>query len=223
MTITAIVLCGGRSTRMGRDKASLPFGDETMLERVARLVGEVAEAVIVVGRRSQTLEPSSLQAFKPSGPHAPEPANPQALKPRSPQASRPSTIVHDAIADQGPLAGIAAGLAATTTDLNIIVACDMPLLRPAVLRRLIERIGEADLAVADVDGHSSVLCGVYRSRVAPIAQALLDSGERRVMALLERVQTKRVDAASFRDIDPDLDTFVSVDTPEKYQRALDKI
>jgi molybdopterin-guanine dinucleotide biosynthesis protein A len=74
--------------------------------------------------------------------------------------------------------------------------------------------------VAVVDGHASALCGVYRSRIATDAQALLDSGERRVMRLLDRVQTKRVDAAAFRDIDPDLRSFLSCDTPEAYQAAL---
>jgi molybdopterin-guanine dinucleotide biosynthesis protein A len=104
----------------------------------------------------------------------------------------------------------------------VVVACDMPLVRPAVLQRLIDAIGEADMAVAVIDGHASVLCGVYRARVAPVAQALLDSGERRVMTLLDRVTTKRIDGATFADIDPDLETFLSVDTADKYQAALSR-
>ena len=179
--VTAIVLCGGRSTRMGRDKASLPFGSETMAERVERLAGEVAGRVIAVGRRDQA-----------------------------------TSTVHDAIEDQGPLAGIAAGLAASTTDINIVVACDMPLIKPAVLGRLAAMLGDHDMCVAIVDGHATVLCGAYHKRVASHAQQLLDSGERRVMGLLDRVDVRRVDAAVFRDIDPDLETFISVDTPGQY-------
>ena len=185
MALTAIVLCGGRSTRMGSDKASLPFGNETMLERISRIVSEVTDEVIVVGRRDQD-----------------------------------ASTMHDAIEAQGPLAGIAAGLSASKTDLNVIVACDMPLIKPAVLRRLVSLIDDNDICVAVVDGHASALCGVYRSRIASDAQELLDSGERRVMRLLDRVQTKRVDAAAFHDIDPNLDTFLSCDTPEAYQAAL---
>jgi molybdopterin-guanine dinucleotide biosynthesis protein A len=182
---TGIIVCGGKSTRMGSDKGSLPFGNETMLQRVTRIVHEAADDVIVVGRRDQ-----------------------------------PGATVQDVIEDQGPLAGIAAGLAASQTDLNIVVACDMPLIQPAVLRRLLASIDAYDACVAVVDGHASALCGVYRSRIATDAQALLDSGERRVMRLLDRVQTKRVDAAAFRDIDPDLRSFLSCDTPEAYQAAL---
>ena len=170
---------------MGQDKGSLPFGDETMMERIVRLVRDLADEVIVVGRRDQV-----------------------------------GVTIHDAVEDQGPLSGIAAGLAASATDLNVVVACDMPLIRPAVLRRLLEAVDNNDACVAIIDGHASALCGVYRSRVAAEAQALLDSGERRVMRLLDQVQTKRVDAALLRDIDPELDTFVSVDTADKYQWAL---
>jgi molybdopterin-guanine dinucleotide biosynthesis protein A len=185
VALTAIVLCGGQSTRMGSDKASLPFGNETMLERISRTVAEVADALIVVGRRDQD-----------------------------------ASTTYDAIEEQGPLAGIAAGLSASKTDLNVIIACDMPLIKPVVLQRLVSLIDNNDICVAVVDGHASALCGVYRSRIAGDAQALLDAGERRVMRLLDRVQTKRVDTAAFRDIDPNLDTFLSCDTPEAYRAAL---
>lgn len=192
--ITGIVLAGGRSTRMGQDKASLPFGDETLLARAVRIVQAVADAVIIVGQAQQF-----------GG------GNPFGL---------PVRIVHDPEAHLGPLAGIAAGLGASGTELNLIVACDMPLVNPAVLRRLLDLREEADICLAVIDGHASPLCAVYRRAVANTAQAMLDAGERRVMTLLDRVQTKRVDAAVFRDIDPNLDTFVSCNTPDELQRAL---
>jgi molybdopterin-guanine dinucleotide biosynthesis protein A len=176
---------------MGRDKASLQFGNETMLERIVRIVRVLVDSVIVVARRDQPVPPDV-------------------------------TWIHDAVEDLGPLAGIAAGLAASQSDLNLVVACDMPLIRPQVLQRLANMIDNYDACVAIADEHASPLCGIYRSRIAPDAQALLDSGERRVMRLLDHVQTKRVDAAVFRDIDPRLETFISVDTPEKlaYARSL---
>lgn len=127
-------------------------------------------------------------------------------------------VVHDSLAAQGPLAGIADGLAASATDRNVVIACDMPLVSAAVLRRLLSWLDDHDACIAMVDGHPSVLCGVYRSRVEPIARQLLGDGERRVTALVDRLKTKRVDAAAFRDIDPDLASFFSCDTPEAYQR-----
>lgn len=180
--LTGIVLRGGRSIRMGRDKGALPLGDGTLIEHIVATLRTVSTDVLIVGRRDQ------------------------------------EATVHDAIEDQGPLGGIAAGLAASKTDLNFVVACDMPLIKPAVLERLASLIGDDDICVAVVDGHASVLCGVYRSSVATHAQALLDAGERRVMRLLDRLKVQRVDAATLRDIDPDLETFTSVDTPEAYQK-----
>ena len=124
--------------------------------------------------------------------------------------------VHDPVVDLGPLAGIVAGLSASATDVNVIIACDMPLIRAAVLCRLAELRGDADICVAVADGHASPLCAVYRKQVGSVGQELLDAGERRVMALLDRVATKRVDATALRDIDPDLESFISCDTPEAY-------
>ena len=194
MSLTGIVLAGGRSTRMGQDKASLRFGHETLLARAIRIVGEVADEVIVVARPVEDRD--------------------------NPFLGLPVRLVHDPIADLGPLAGIAAGLAASTSDLNLIVACDMPLIKPAVLRRLVELRGDADICVAVIEGHASPLCAVYRSSVAAAAQELLAAGERRVMRLLDQVQTKRVDAAMFRDLDPHLETFVSCNSPDELSAAL---
>lgn len=204
--ITGIVLCGGQSTRMGQDKALLPFGDETFLARSIRLVGKATNEVIVVGRPDQV--------FAPNGGGNPFLVHRSAT--REGGVGLPVRIAHDPVEGLGPLAGIAAGLAASTSDVNVVVACDMPLVRPAVLRRLIELREDADICLAVIDGHASPLCAVYRQSVAGVARDLLAAGERRVMALLDRVQTKRVEAAMFRDLDPNLDSFVSCDTPETY-------
>jgi molybdopterin-guanine dinucleotide biosynthesis protein A len=187
VSVTAIILCGGRSTRMGVDKASLPFGNETMLERITRILRGITDEVIVVGRRDQD-----------------------------------AATIHDATEDQGPLSGIASGLSSSRTDLNIVVACDMPLINPHVLERMAAAVGNDDVCVAMVDGHASALCGIYRSRIATDAEALLATGERRVMRLLDRVKTQRIDASLFHDIDPELQTFISVDTPEAYRNALQR-
>jgi molybdopterin-guanine dinucleotide biosynthesis protein A len=187
--VTGIVLCGGRSTRMGVEKALLPFGEDTMLARVARLVGEVVDEVIIVGRSDQALPPHLR-------------------------------VVHDTVANLGPLAAIARGLHESASDLNFVTACDMPLLRPAVIRRLLTLAAGHDACVP-VDGpHVMTLCGAYRTDLAPTADALLAAGESSVKALIDAVNAKRVDAATLRDIDPELESFLSCDTPERYQQAL---
>lgn len=189
MTRAAIVLCGGQSTRMGRDKASLPFGDDTLLTRAIRIVSSVVEDVVVVARRDQAI-PDGL------------------------------VVVRDPVDDQGPLAGLITGLHASRGELVFVTACDMPLLQPAVITRLFDLIGDADVCVPVTGEHTMTLCAVYRRSVLPYADALLAAGQRSVRALIERVNAKHIEAAEFRDLDPELDSFFSCDTPERYEQAL---
>ena len=188
-TSDGIVLCGGRSTRMGQDKGALPFGGEIDARANRADPGGIADEVIVVGRRDQQVPAGVTMVTIPSKITDRSPASPPGLAASTHRSEHRRRLRH--AADQSGGAA-AAG------------------------RRMID---DHDACVAIADGHASALCGVYRSRVAAEAQALLDSGERRVMRLLDQMTTKRVDAAVFRDIDPDLDTFISVDTPEKYAGA----
>ncbi len=89
-----------------------------------------------------------------------------------------------------------------------------------MIRRLFDLIGDADICVPIADGFPMTMCAVYRRAVATDADALLAEGRRRVRDLLDRVRTKRVDAAAFRDIDPSLESFTGCDTPERYAAAL---
>jgi molybdopterin-guanine dinucleotide biosynthesis protein A len=187
MSVTGIVLCGGRSTRMGADKASLPFGGVTLVEHVAGVVSQCVDRVIVVARPDQSVA-AHLE------------------------------VVRDDLENLGPLAAIARGLKASTSELNFITACDMPLLRPAVIARLLSLAADFDVCVP-VDGdHAMVLCAVYRHSLGPVADALVASGQLRLRSLVEGAKTKRVDTAAFRDIDPNLDSFVSCNTPDEYQK-----
>jgi len=192
MNASAIVLCGGGSTRMGQDKGALPVGNETMLGRVVRLVGSVASDVVIV-----------------KAPHK-----------GVPYEGVPARVVFDPVGGLGPLAGIVTGLRAIREPRAFITACDMPLLRPAAVTRLIELAGDHDVCVPVWDGHLMSMCAVYRVTVIAEAERLIEAGERSVRGLIARVDAKKVDAADLRDVDPDLESFFSCDTPERYQEML---
>jgi len=189
VSASAIVLCGGRSTRMGRDKASLPFGDEALLLRVVRLAREVASEVLLVAREGQAL-PDGLDA------------------------------VRDPVEGLGPLAGIAAGLHAMTGERAFVCACDMPLLRPALARRLIDLSHGFDACVPVVDGFPVPTCAVYARATAVLARELVAARELRPKALLESARTRFVPGDELRDVDPELLSFLDCDTEEEYQAAL---
>jgi molybdenum cofactor guanylyltransferase len=192
----AIILCGGASTRMGRDKAWLPFGPgEVMLERVARLLGEAVpgDRIVCVAAAEQKL-------------------------PRLPERVR---VVRDRIPDRGPLAGLATGLAAFEAgDALFVAGCDVPLLVPAFAARMFDLLGEHEIAVAQDGGRCHPLCAVYRARVLLVAESLLAAGERSLVSLVERCDTLRVPVEELRRADPNLWSLENCNTPEDYERAL---
>src|SRR5437762_2492257 len=118
--VTAFVLAGGRSARMGRDKSSLLLGNRTLLARAVEIAHAAGGEVFVVGSRT-TLEPAAADAGV--------------------------SIVEDEFAGQGPLAGIHAALTASSTDLNFVMAVDLPFVPPALVQYLVQRAARTDALV----------------------------------------------------------------------------
>src|SRR5688572_20430088 len=136
---------------MGVPKATLPFGTETMVQRVVRLLGTVVSPVIVVAARGQPL-----------------PALPDEVR-----------VARDEREARGPLEGIRAGLSAlpASTDAAYITSCDVPLLVPAFVERMIDLMGDHDIAVMEVDGFPHPLSAIYRRDTLPHVERLL-AGDR---------------------------------------------
>lgn len=194
MNKAGIVLCGGHSKRMGRPKAWLPFGDQTLLERVVERVGQAVASVVVVGARGQEL-----------------PSLPIYIR-----------VVHDDIPDQGPLGGLAAGLAAVAGDCDavFVTSCDSPFVAPAVIRRLFKLLRDSDCCVPDVAGREHPLAAVYRVRVLETVHRHLMQCRLRMLDLLDDLVMRVVSEDEMFDVDPDLKTFCNLNTPADYEQAL---
>jgi len=186
--IGAIVLAGGRSSRFGRDKLEEPIDGRPLLDHAIEAVRAVATDIVVVA--------------------APD-ANPDL-----PDGVR---LAHDPVAYEGPLAGLAAGLAALdpAVDRLIVVAGDMPTLVPAVLRRLLDTVASGpDAAVLGRDGDTPPLPLALRRRRAQAAVGpLLDAGERRLRAVPQALETEVIPEARWRLDDPAAATLRDIDTP----------
>jgi molybdopterin-guanine dinucleotide biosynthesis protein A len=191
MSVAGIVLCGGESSRMGRPKAWLPIGGETMLGRIVRVVGEVVSPVVVVAAPEQELPPL------PEG----------------------VDVLRDEVMGAGPLAGIVTGLRYLTgmSDAAYVSSCDIPLLRADFVRRMIDRLGDADIAVPNVRGRFEPMAGVYRIRVLSAAEEALKELCRKMTMLMERVPTSYVTDEELVDVDPDFASLRNVNTPEEYE------
>jgi molybdenum cofactor guanylyltransferase len=197
----ALILCGGGSRRMGRDKASLPFGAETMLARMMRLVAEVVprEHIVLVASAEQELPALPWEA----------------------------TVLRDRVADRGPLPALIDGLASFEGRASVVfvVSCDAPLLQPALVERLFQLLAsEAEAeAVVPADGERlQPLLAVYRPRVAEALQVQLTAGTTSLHGALRSLGGRIVEAPieQLRDADSELRSFMNCNTEEEYQAAL---
>jgi molybdenum cofactor guanylyltransferase len=189
-----IVLCGGKSTRMGSPKALLPFGNETMLERVVRLLATVVSPIVVVAARQQAL----------------------------PELPAHVTVARDEQEGRGPLEGLRAGLKALPPGVEAayVTSCDVPLLVPAFARRMIDLLGDHDIAVIEIDGFPHPLSAVYRRCTLPHVEDLLARARLRPVYLFEEVPTRRIKPAEMIVVDPELLTLRNLNTRADYESAL---
>lgn len=188
------MLCGGRSRRMMSRKEFLPFGPERMLQRVVRLLGEAIRPVLVAAGATQEV-----------------PALPPEVE-----------VVRDRHPDCGPLAGLEAALLAIQRPVEAVFmsACDVPFLKPAIVRRIVELAPARGISVPHLGGVDQPLAAVYHVEILPHVQSLLTSGQLCPLLLFDLVPTRRVEAKELVDCDPDLQSLCNVNSPGDYQRAL---
>jgi len=188
-----IVLCGGKSTRMGTSKALLPFGAETMLQRVVRLLGEVVSPIVAVAAKDQEL-----------------PALPADL-----------IITRDEREARGPLEGLRAGLKAlpASAEVAYVTSCDVPLLVPAFVTQMLELARGYDIAVMEIDGFPHPLSAVYHRSTLPRVEALLAEDRLRPVFLFDAVRTRKVKPEEMT-ADPELRTLQNLNTREDYEKAV---
>lgn len=188
-------MCGGRSSRMVADKALLPFGNETMLERVARIVGSIVDPqqIVVVAAKNQQL-----------------PILPNTIK-----------IVRDSDEYQGPLAALACGLAALpNVDTAFVTGCDAPLLSPKLIEYLFAQLGDVDAVVPQDVDRMCPLCAVYRTTILSAIERRVMTDDRSLHGLISQLNANRIPVESLRAVDPQLDSLRNVNSQEDYVAAL---
>jgi molybdopterin-guanine dinucleotide biosynthesis protein A len=183
---------------MGRDKALLPFGPELMVERVARLLGEVVTPsdIVVVAAQGQSLPPLAAGI----------------------------SVVRDPDAFLGPLAGLATGLRELSgrVDAAYLTGCDVPLLVPSFVRRMLELLGDYDAAVPRDGTLYHPLAAVYRPSVLQAAEQLVAANQMRASALFDEVRTNAVAVEELRAVDPELLSLANVNQEAEYLKALER-
>jgi molybdopterin-guanine dinucleotide biosynthesis protein A len=187
--VTGVVLAGGASRRMGRDKAALVLEGETLLARVIRRLESATREVVVVGSPERT------------------------------QLAPGARVVPDARPGLGPLGGIYSGLLASTTPYAFVVACDMPFLNPALVWYLLGLAEGYDAVVPRTTRGTEQLHAVYGRTCLPALAARLDAGELAVVGLYDSIRVRVVEPAEWAPYDPDGRSMLNVNTPAEWEHV----
>lgn len=194
--VAGIILAGGQSQRMGRNKALLPLPDKpavTFVEHLASLLTQHCTEVLLVAR-DQT---SGEELFTSS-------------------ANRSWRLVYDQSPGQGPLMGLFSGLQATSFSHALVLAVDLPFAQPALLSWLCALPLTDEALVPCVQGIPQVLLARYPRALLPTIEGCLHEGRRDPRALLSRVPVRYLEEEQLREIDSELRSFRNINTPEDF-------
>ncbi len=190
MTVTGVIQAGGRSTRMGGEpKALMDLGGKRIVERIVDVLGSVLSDLLIVTNTPE------LYAF----------------------LGLP--MVPDVFPDHGSLGGIYSGLKAANGEAAFTVACDMPFLKPEVVRLVVSRAGKADVVIPRVGDQYETLHALYAKTCLPHMEAVLQAKRFKVVGFFPHVKVLEIPEAEIvRIADPSI-CFMNVNTPEELARA----
>jgi molybdopterin-guanine dinucleotide biosynthesis protein A len=178
--LTAFILAGGKSTRMGADKAFVSYDRRTLLAHALDLARSVTPDVRIVGSREK------FAAYAP--------------------------VVEDIFRDHGPLGGIHAALRASQTELNLMLAVDMPFVSSRFLEYL---AGEARTMQSTVVVPRQPLCAIYRRNFADAAEAVLLAGRNKIDPVFAEVDTRTIEAEELERAGFSSALFRNLNTPQE--------
>lgn len=192
--VSGIILAGGKSQRLGRNKAFEKISGEQLICTVNRKLREVAGEIIIVTSR----ETSNFD-------YPPE-----------------AKVLVDIVPGKGPLSGILTGLSATVSECSVVAACDMPFINVQLLRYLIERSPGYDAVVPHSSADTiEPLCAVYSKRCINALKRNLESGRLDIRSLFSQIKANYIPVEECRKIDPELLSFINVNNPDDLKRALE--
>ena len=189
LDVTAFVLAGGKSSRMGSDKAFVRLGDKTLLSLALKVAEAVAGEVRIVG------DAKKFAAF--------------------------GQVVEDVYSDRGPLGGIHGALSSSATELNLMLAVDLPFVDAKFLKYLLLRGREsgAMVTVPRTGGGLQPLCAAYQRGFAEVAGQSLRDGQNKIDSLFERIATCVIEEDELVQAGFSVAMFRNLNTPEELKQA----
>ncbi len=197
MNVTGVVLAGGRSRRLGRDKAVELVGGEPLISRVIGRMSEVANEIVVVVSGDEGASQLPLP--------------------------QDATVVVDAYPDKGSLGGIFSGLRAGRSDWAMVVACDMPFVNVALLKHILDQTDECDAVVPMLDGRPEPIHAAYSKVCLPAIEKKILADDLKIAGFFEDVRVKFVPEREVDSFDPDHLSFFNINTEQDLQRAAELV
>ena len=189
--LTGIVLAGGASQRMGRNKAFLELGGRALIEIVIERMAQVCAEVLVVAGDAQ------------------------------PYAHLGVPVVEDRFRGVGVLGGLHAGIEAATHELTIAVGCDMPFLNPDLLRAFASWATGFDVVVLRQGENVEPLHAAYRRSCIPAVESAIRANRRRIISFFPQVRVRYVTPEDVLPFEPDLRSFRNVNTPADWEAMVE--
>ena len=187
--ISAAILTGGQSRRMGRNKALLELGSSTVVERVIAAAAPLAAECLLIT--------PDTEAFA----HLGLPVHPD---------------LHPQL---GPLGGLHTALDRVSSPTVLLLACDLPFVTTGFLRFMVDQLRDHQAVVPRTDKGLECLCAVYTQSCVPAVTGALAHDQRRMTAFFHEVDVRFLDPDEWQAFDPNHTLFTNLNTPEDYQRA----
>jgi molybdopterin-guanine dinucleotide biosynthesis protein A len=187
--ITGVILAGGKSSRMGQNKALMAFGGQRLVDRVVTVMRNVFDALLMV-----TNTPAVY-------------------------ADLGVPMVQDVWPEKGSLGGIYSAIHHVDTPYCLVVACDMPFLQTAMLHYLLTQMSDYDVVVPDVLGELQTLHAIYSKACLQAIERRLEMNRLRIAGFFPDVRVRTVTASELQPYDPELLAFQNLNTPEEFQAA----
>jgi molybdopterin-guanine dinucleotide biosynthesis protein A len=187
--MTGAILAGGRSTRMGTNKALLPFRGVRLIEGLLRKIRPLFPEIMVIANDPDTYADLGVPVFS------------------------------DCIPEKGSLGGIYTAVSLSTFLQTFCIACDMPLANPAVIAYLRDRAAGYDVAVPRASGGYQPLHAVYSKTCLPHMEAMIRADRLKIDRLFPAVRVLTVEEEELRPMDPSLTCFLNVNTREELEAA----
>ena len=193
--VTGVILAGGKSRRMGANKALMQLGEDSLIGHIIRRMHLVTDELLLITNSPTEYAHLDLPMYT------------------------------DIIPNTGALGGIYTGLTSASHDAVICVACDSPFLEPKLLTYLVSVLGEYDAVMPYTSNHNDTqiilqtLCGVYSKRCLPIIASMLQASELRVHALQEWTRVQSVSPEVWQRLDPEGMSFFNINTPADFDLA----